>query len=130
MSEGKSASHPAARVLSAPPFCCAAHPLSGFALPARHVLHTVGPIYESDAESAPLLAGAYRYGHGPRCTRVALHQDLQPSNYQDLQPRKQRRPSPGLVPSASTPSGCSMRYEETRLFSAAVVIRLFCDPDV
>src|SRR5437660_10818097 len=31
----------------------------GFELPAKHVIHTVGPIYESAAASAPLLASAY-----------------------------------------------------------------------
>lgn len=29
-------------------------------LPARHVIHTVGPVYRSPPESAPLLAAAYR----------------------------------------------------------------------
>ncbi|KAG2490833.1 hypothetical protein HYH03_010753 [Edaphochlamys debaryana] len=32
----------------------------GFRLPAKFVVHTVGPIYENDRESAPLLAAAYR----------------------------------------------------------------------
>ncbi|GAX83366.1 hypothetical protein CEUSTIGMA_g10791.t1 [Chlamydomonas eustigma] len=32
----------------------------GYKLPAKYVIHTVGPIYESDAESAPLLANAYK----------------------------------------------------------------------
>lgn len=34
----------------------------GFALPARHIIHAVGPVYHSAAraESAALLAGAYR----------------------------------------------------------------------
>ncbi|EFJ41489.1 hypothetical protein VOLCADRAFT_107691 [Volvox carteri f. nagariensis] len=32
----------------------------GFKLKARHVIHTVGPIYENPKHSAPLLAGAYR----------------------------------------------------------------------
>lgn len=32
----------------------------GFDLPARFVIHTVGPVYRSAAESAPLLAAAYR----------------------------------------------------------------------
>jgi len=32
----------------------------GFALPARHVIHTVGPVYASAAKSAPLLRSAYR----------------------------------------------------------------------
>ena len=32
----------------------------GFNLPARHVIHTVGPIYESDEVSRPILASAYR----------------------------------------------------------------------
>lgn len=36
----------------------------GFHLPARHVIHTVGPIYEGDQLSQPLLASAYRWGHG------------------------------------------------------------------
>jgi len=31
----------------------------GFELPAAHVIHTVGPIYESDEVSEPLLASAY-----------------------------------------------------------------------
>lgn len=33
---------------------------SGAALPARHVIHTVGPVYASAAVSAPLLRSAYR----------------------------------------------------------------------
>ncbi|MCZ6794480.1 MAG: O-acetyl-ADP-ribose deacetylase [Planctomycetota bacterium] len=32
----------------------------GFDLPARHVIHTVGPVYESPEVSAPLLKSAYR----------------------------------------------------------------------
>jgi O-acetyl-ADP-ribose deacetylase (regulator of RNase III) len=32
----------------------------GFSLPAKHVIHTVGPVYRSDAISAPLLESAYR----------------------------------------------------------------------
>lgn len=32
----------------------------GFQLPAKYVIHTVGPIYDSAEESAPLLASAYR----------------------------------------------------------------------
>jgi O-acetyl-ADP-ribose deacetylase (regulator of RNase III) len=32
----------------------------GFRLPARHVIHTVGPWYSSSKKSAPLLASAYR----------------------------------------------------------------------
>ncbi len=32
----------------------------GFDLRAKHVIHTVGPRYEDDARSAPLLASAYR----------------------------------------------------------------------
>lgn len=31
----------------------------GYDLPAKHVIHTVGPIYEDDEESAPLLRSAY-----------------------------------------------------------------------
>lgn len=31
----------------------------GFRLPARYVIHTVGPVYRSAAESAPLLAQAH-----------------------------------------------------------------------
>lgn len=31
----------------------------GFRLPARHVIHTVGPIYQSAAASAPLLRAAH-----------------------------------------------------------------------
>jgi O-acetyl-ADP-ribose deacetylase (regulator of RNase III) len=38
----------------------------GFNLPARHVIHTVGPVYESPEQSAPLLASAYR-----SCLRAA-----------------------------------------------------------
>ncbi len=32
----------------------------GFRLPARHVIHTVGPIYRDPGRSAPLLAAAHR----------------------------------------------------------------------
>jgi len=32
----------------------------GFRLRARHVIHTVGPVYESPQASAPVLAAAYR----------------------------------------------------------------------
>ena len=32
----------------------------GFDLPARHVIHTVGPVYHSAEQSAPVLAAAYR----------------------------------------------------------------------
>ncbi len=32
----------------------------GFKLTARHVIHTVGPVYKSRTHSAPLLAAAYR----------------------------------------------------------------------
>lgn len=32
----------------------------GFRLPARAVVHTVGPIYENKKESEPLLAASYR----------------------------------------------------------------------
>jgi len=32
----------------------------GFELPARHVIHTVGPVYRSPERSAPLLASAHR----------------------------------------------------------------------
>jgi O-acetyl-ADP-ribose deacetylase (regulator of RNase III) len=32
----------------------------GFDLKARYVIHTVGPVYASPGESAPLLAAAYR----------------------------------------------------------------------
>jgi O-acetyl-ADP-ribose deacetylase (regulator of RNase III) len=31
-----------------------------FRLPAKHVIHTVGPVYRSAVESRPLLASAYR----------------------------------------------------------------------
>lgn len=31
----------------------------GFGLPARHVIHAVGPVYESASSSAPLLRNAY-----------------------------------------------------------------------
>jgi hypothetical protein len=39
----------------------------GFRLPARHVIHTVGPIYDDDETSAPLLASAYRWVGGALC---------------------------------------------------------------
>jgi O-acetyl-ADP-ribose deacetylase (regulator of RNase III) len=32
----------------------------GFRLPCRHVIHTVGPVYESPETSAPVLEAAYR----------------------------------------------------------------------
>lgn len=32
----------------------------GFDLPAKHVIHTVGPIYRNPTDSAPLLYSAYR----------------------------------------------------------------------
>lgn len=32
----------------------------GFRLPARHVIHTVGPVYEGASRSAPLLEAAHR----------------------------------------------------------------------
>lgn len=32
----------------------------GFRLPARHVIHTVGPVYSRPEKSAPLLRAAYR----------------------------------------------------------------------
>lgn len=32
----------------------------GYRLPAKHVIHTVGPIYQGSAEDARLLAGCYR----------------------------------------------------------------------
>ena len=32
----------------------------GYRLPARHVIHTVGPVYRGTAEDARLLAGCYR----------------------------------------------------------------------
>lgn len=32
----------------------------GFELDADIIIHTVGPVYEDDEESAPLLANAYR----------------------------------------------------------------------
>ena len=32
----------------------------GFALPARYVIHTVGPVYHSAERSAPVLASAFR----------------------------------------------------------------------
>jgi len=32
----------------------------GFALPTAHVIHTVGPVYQSEVVSAPLLRAAYR----------------------------------------------------------------------
>jgi O-acetyl-ADP-ribose deacetylase (regulator of RNase III) len=36
----------------------------GFRLPARWVIHTVGPVYRDAATSAPLLASAYRSSLG------------------------------------------------------------------
>jgi len=36
----------------------------GFALPARFVIHTVGPVYRSRERSAPLLEAAYRSSLG------------------------------------------------------------------
>ena len=38
---------------------------AAYRLPARHVIHTVGPIYKNPEESAPLLAAAY-------CSSLAL----------------------------------------------------------
>jgi O-acetyl-ADP-ribose deacetylase (regulator of RNase III) len=53
-----------------------AHPLlhnRGFNLQAKHVIHTVGPIYESASESAPLLASAYRWVVLPAQARSTHH---------------------------------------------------------
>lgn len=36
-------------------------PLRGYRLPAKHVIHAVGPFYTNEEESAPLLENAYRY---------------------------------------------------------------------
>ena len=36
----------------------------GFDLPAKHVIHTVGPIYSDDEASEPLLSAAHRYVYG------------------------------------------------------------------
>ena len=48
----------------------------GFDLPARHVIHTVGPQYQSDEASAPLLASAYRssleLGREHGCVTIAF----------------------------------------------------------
>lgn len=44
----------------------------GFKLKARHIIHTVGPIYRDANHSAPLLAAAYR-----SCLRLANQQGLQ-----------------------------------------------------
>ncbi|GIL54962.1 hypothetical protein Vafri_10646 [Volvox africanus] len=44
----------------------------GFKLKARHVIHTVGPIYEEPKYSAPLLASAYRSS-----LKLALEHKLQ-----------------------------------------------------
>ncbi|PSC74698.1 O-acetyl-ADP-ribose deacetylase MACROD2 [Micractinium conductrix] len=45
-------------------------------LPARHVIHTVGPVYSSPATSAPLLEGAYasslRLANEHKLERVAF----------------------------------------------------------
>ena len=43
----------------------------GFNLRAGHVIHTVGPVYASAGESAPLLAAAYR-----SCLRAATERGL------------------------------------------------------
>lgn len=44
----------------------------GFALPARHVIHTVGPVWRGGQEGEPeLLASCYR-----RCLRLAEEQGL------------------------------------------------------
>jgi len=43
----------------------------GFNLPARYVIHTVGPVYESPDRSAPLLRSAYR-----SCLELAAQQGL------------------------------------------------------
>ena len=32
----------------------------GFKLPAKYVIHTVGPVYKSEKDSAPLLYNAHR----------------------------------------------------------------------
>jgi len=37
-----------------------AMPTIGYRLPARYIIHTVGPVYRSDKVSARLLASAYR----------------------------------------------------------------------
>ena len=46
----------------------------GYNLPARHVIHTVGPIYsgENPSEQAELLANCYR-----NCLRIANERELQ-----------------------------------------------------
>lgn len=38
----------------------------GYRLPARYVIHTVGPVYQRAAQAAPLLASCYR-----RCIELA-----------------------------------------------------------
>ena len=43
-----------------------------FRLPAKHVIHTVGPVYRSAVVSRPLLASAYR-----SCLRLATELGLQ-----------------------------------------------------
>ena len=43
-----------------------------FRLSAKHVIHTVGPVYRSAAESRPLLAAAYR-----SCLRLATELGLE-----------------------------------------------------
>jgi O-acetyl-ADP-ribose deacetylase (regulator of RNase III) len=43
-----------------------------FELPARHVIHTVGPVYASAAASAPQLESAYR-----SCLRIATEHRLE-----------------------------------------------------
>ena len=49
----------------------------GADLEARHVIHTVGPVYFDDQESAPLLADAYRCApaSGPLTQTVMQHAD-------------------------------------------------------
>jgi O-acetyl-ADP-ribose deacetylase len=49
-----------------------ARPTPAFRLPAKYVIHTVGPVYRSKAESRPLLTSAYR-----SCLRVATELGLQ-----------------------------------------------------
>lgn len=45
---------------------------AGFNLPSNHVIHTVGPVYESSGVSAPILASAYQ-----SCLELANKRQLQ-----------------------------------------------------
>lgn len=62
--ELKNACRRHAMVTFQPPVRCPtgeARLTEGFALPARYVIHTVGPLFQDDETSEPLLQAAYRY---------------------------------------------------------------------